>query len=199
MDADTVDSACSLNGQLAAFLARRDGAERGFTTAILPCLRRAARVQLRGETAVLGGEVVSQAVVILLENPSRFDPRRGAAAAFLTQVVREAARAVRASYVPPGLPKRSCSTLATAPVALEDVDESEWVRSGQVNACGPQATEARCEAAQLIERMPPALALAFSRLADGGSKVTIAAELRVDRFALQRRMTRFRLETRLAA
>ena len=200
MGAAAVDSACTLDDRLVAFLARRPGVERGFITAILPHLQRAARAQMRGEAAFLRGEVVNQAVVILLENPCRFDPRRGAAAAFLAQVVREGARVVRASYAPPGAPKRSRGApAAAAPVPLEELTEQEWQRSAQVHEQGFEATEARCEAARLIRKMPPSLALAFARIADGDSKVAVAAELGIDRFALERRMTRFRLEVRPAA
>jgi hypothetical protein len=47
--------------------------------------------------------------------------------------------------------------------------------------------------------MPPVLSDVFSRIADGDPTTMIAAEVGIDRFALERRMARFRREMCLAA
>jgi hypothetical protein len=181
-----------LDDQLVAFLTD-DTTRTKIPPEIHKCLKLAAAKFTRGCRFLEREEVVQQAVLVLLENPCRFDPTRGTAIPFLWQVTHEAARSLRAAYATPGSRKRAgASPEAMATVSLDDMTEADWEEFGQTHHGGVDAIEAGCDVRRLAEHMSPALAIAFSRIADGEPKKVIAAEMGIDRFALERAMARFR-------
>src|SRR5690349_10941381 len=108
MRAAAVPHPCALEAQqLIDFVDDIPGARSAYAAAIRQHLMRAARALTRGWSAQNREEVVPRAFEFLLQNPRRFDPARGTAAAFLSQVAREAARSVRSAYAPPGVKKRT--------------------------------------------------------------------------------------------
>src|SRR5689334_21278964 len=81
----------------AQFPARLGGRLRATAMRIAPGLQERGRID----------EVVQQAYELLLRRPAgHFDPSRGSAAAYLHQIVRLAARDIRAQYPSPGAPTR---------------------------------------------------------------------------------------------
>ena len=105
-DCDRVRGRRDASKQPAGFLAGDPDARSQFPARLGGRLRAtAARIaydlQERGHI----DDVVQQAYALLLSRPAgHFDPSRGSAAAYLHQIVRSAARDIRAQYAPPGAP-----------------------------------------------------------------------------------------------
>ena len=190
-----------ITSELIAFLNDAPGARTALAMPLRRRLALATKKIVPRWNASLREEVLQQAFVTLLENPGRYDHARGSASSFLFQVVREAARTIRAAYASPAAPKRARhgATPTPAPMALDDVTDKEAILFAQAHHANPEAMTARCDIRHLAPRMPPELVIAFTSLAEGETKVFAAQAAGLTRFQLEARMSRFRRDLQLAA
>jgi DNA-directed RNA polymerase specialized sigma24 family protein len=188
-----------LYSNFVTFLRGSGRSREAATIVIQDFVSRAARRVIRRGLRIDRAEVCQEAMLALLANPHRFDAERGSVSSFLHQITLEAIRTVRATYMPPGNRKRQNAEPAAASVPIEELTMEETALFAQARDGSAAAIEARCDVRRLFERMPPLLAVVFPRLADGEPKSNLADDLGIDRFSLDRRLSRFRRDRQLAA
>lgn len=190
-----------ITSRLVRFLNNHPGARVSFAKDLRRRLTLVTKKIMPDLDASLREEVVQQAFVALLDNPRRYNPARGTAISFLFQIVREAARTVRAAYAPPATRKRERSDAPTpaAPVALHDLTDNEMMQFAPARYGSAESVEARCDLLVLVPRLPGQLLIAFTLIAEGDTKVLAAQMAGITRFQFDTRMTRFKRDMRLAA
>jgi RNA polymerase sigma-70 factor (ECF subfamily) len=135
------------------------------------------------------GDVLNETFVLLMEVPSRFDPARGSASAFITSViVPDAIQRVRAKMARPGSMTRrrkAAEPVLKATFAMQDpMPAPETV---QVLGYGsPEAMEAASDAHVIWSRATPPMRSVIRALMDGKSQVNLASEMKSDRYKVAR-------------
>jgi hypothetical protein len=192
MRAARAGDSADLHSNLVTYLHGAGRAREVAAAVIQAFVSHAVRQVTRTRYLLDPAEVQQEAMSALLASPHRFDAARGSASAFLYQVVREAARTVRSTYVTAGNRKRQGSSPPVLSVPVEDLSSADEERFAQAKRSSAVAVEARCDVVMLAPRIPQKLALIFIRLADGEAKTRTAAEFNLDRFKLERLLDRCR-------
>jgi RNA polymerase sigma-70 factor (ECF subfamily) len=138
-------------------------------------------------------DVLNEAFVLMMEAPTRFNPKRGTALSFIKAVLLpEAIRRVRAKSARPGTKTRRESVRGNSPTfpMLDPLPDPETVPMAGYGS--PTAVEAACDAHVIWSRATPPLRAVIGGLLDGKSQLDIASELAVDRFKVARMMNTLR-------
>jgi DNA-directed RNA polymerase specialized sigma24 family protein len=159
-------------------------------------------------------EVVQQAYMLLLRRPAgHFDPSRGSAPAYLYQIVRSAARDVRAQNPPPGAttrPRRDEDgefVPADPPLTLDQV-----VSAGEEAVTLAETIVADTDVEDLVlgvlgaralldlvpQQAPPWLREALAQIAAGDTLSEAAAQVGQSRFAMRRAINHWALPQAIA-
>jgi len=204
--ARVVPSSHNFDPLLVAFLNRDPAAREALPRAVEPYLLKIARLLGGDLPEDIQREVVSQAMLNLVQQkPTSFNPARGNAATFLRLLVQNAVRQVRASYASPGHTTRRRKVKGTkVPVsapcpAIVSLHELEVVDMPIV-VSGTAAVEAQYDVEAVLRRAPGPLAASLKRLylyGDGMDKV--ATDVGITRFTLRRQIADFFQEVRAAA
>jgi DNA-directed RNA polymerase specialized sigma24 family protein len=172
---------------LAGFQARDPHFDQQFHKLLRPYLVNLVRKLARDLSDDLQEEVVQQTCLDLIGNSTtKFDLRRGSAKAFLFFAVCNALRTVRANYCPPGSPTRPRKSddeyeRANSAVSIEELGYELGTGSAE------RQITARCDANSLLEKAPPRVAVALTRIHYIGDTLNeVASDLSLSRFKLSR-------------
>lgn len=177
---------------LAGFQARDPHFDEQFDDLLRPYLVSLARKLARDLPTDLQEEVVQQTCLDLIGNSTtKFDLRRGSAKAFLFFSVCNALRTVRANYCSPGSPTRARKSddeyeTAKSPISIEELGYELGTGSAE------RRITARCDANSLLEKAPPRVAVALTRIHYIGDTMNeVASDLSLSRFKLSREISAY--------
>ena len=144
-------------------------------------------------------DVVQQTFLLLHQADGRgYSPDRGEPLTYILMIARRAAREVAAQYAPPGRRTRPPTKRDRAKVdryrrQSDVVSFEDLIHSGEYLEDLVDVADARLDADLILNRAPPAVSHCLRRICvDDLSIAQAAAEIKLSRFALERKINKLR-------
>lgn len=185
------DAESALDSLLLGFQSRQTEPSEAFVKAVSHQLRTTARRYLPDLPDDIQEELIGETLLLLLQpDLARFDPSRGSVWNYIYGFALNAAKNIRSMYGRrrPQHERNAAVPMTPIPlqVSLEEVSET-------IPAEDPtEEYQRRLAVKEVLAKAPPTTRIALERIYfDDQPRVRVAAELKIDRFVLQRQLVAF--------
>jgi DNA-directed RNA polymerase specialized sigma24 family protein len=183
------DAESALDSLLLGFQSRQTELSEAFVKAVSHRLRTTARRYLPDLPDDIQEELIGETLLLLLQpDLARFDASRGSAWNYIYGFALNAAKNIRSMYGRRRKREQDTAVAVTPTpqqVSLDEVSET-------IPAKDPTEYQRRIAVEEVMAKAPPTMRVALERIYfDDQPRVRVAAELKIDRFVLQRQLVAF--------
>jgi DNA-directed RNA polymerase specialized sigma24 family protein len=184
------DAESALDSLLLGFQSRQTELSEAFVKAVSHRLRTTARRYLPDLPDDIQEELIGETLLLLLQpDLARFDASRGSAWNYIYGFALNAAKNIRSMYGRRRKREQDTAVAVTPTpqqVSLDEVSET-------IPAKDPtEEYQRRIAVEEVMAKAPPTMRVALERIYfDDQPRVRVAAELKIDRFVLQRQLVAF--------